>query len=29
MADKQAITEILGTMGWAYDNNKLDYYEAV
>lgn len=29
MADKQAITEILGKMGWAYDNNKLDYYETV
>ena len=29
MADKQAITEILGKMGWAFDNNKLDYYDAV
>jgi len=29
MADKQAITEILGKMGWAFDNNKLDYYETV
>ena len=29
MADKQVITEILGKMGWAYDNNKLDYYETV
>ena len=29
MADKQTITEILGKMGWAFDNNKLDYYETV
>lgn len=29
MADKQAITEILGKMGWAFDNNRLDYYETV
>lgn len=29
MADKQAITEILHRMAWAYDNNKLDYYDSV
>jgi hypothetical protein len=29
MADKQTITEILGKMGWAYDNGKLEYFESV
>ena len=29
MADKQAITEILGKMGWAYDSGNLDYFEEV
>jgi 3-phenylpropionate/cinnamic acid dioxygenase small subunit len=29
MADKQAISEILGKMGWAYDSGNLDYLETV
>ena len=29
MADKQAIAEILGRLGWAYDSGNLDYIEAV
>lgn len=29
MADKQAITEILGKLGWAYDSGHLDYFETV
>jgi 3-phenylpropionate/cinnamic acid dioxygenase small subunit len=29
MADKQAITEILGRLGWAYDSGDLDYFEAI
>ena len=29
MADKQAIAEILGRLGWAYDSGNLDYFEAV
>lgn len=29
MADKQAISEILNRMAWAYDNDKLDYYDSV
>lgn len=29
MADKQAITEMLGKMGWAYDTGHLDYLESV
>jgi hypothetical protein len=27
MADKQAISEILGRLGWAYDTGDLDYFE--
>lgn len=29
MADKQAITEILGKLGWAYDSGHLDYFETI
>lgn len=29
MADKQAISEILGKMGWAYDSGNLDYLETI
>jgi hypothetical protein len=29
VADKQAITEILGKMGWAYDSGNLDFFETV
>ena len=29
MSDKQAIAEILGRLGWAYDTGNLDYFEAV
>ena len=29
MADKQAVSEILGKIGWAYDQGKLDYIEGV
>ena len=29
MADKQAISEILGRLGWAYDSGHLDYFETI
>jgi hypothetical protein len=29
VADKQAITEILGKLGWAYDTGHLEYFETV
>ena len=29
MADKQAVTEIVGKLGWAYDENHLDYFAEV
>jgi 3-phenylpropionate/cinnamic acid dioxygenase small subunit len=29
MADKQAISEILGRLGWAYDSGNLDYFEEI
>ena len=29
MADKQAVAEIVGKLGWAYDENHLDYFAEV
>jgi SnoaL-like domain len=29
VANKQAITEILGKLGWAYDTGHLDYFESI
>ncbi len=29
MADKQAVAEIVAKMGWAYDENHLNYFEEV
>jgi len=29
VADKQAITEILGKMGWAYDTGHLEFFETI